>query len=101
MYSYQYGGYIYPCSIADTLPVFGISMGSDDFIVNIPTSIMTYGPLDDTYCYGSVQGNNGYGLQIYGDVLYRSAFIAHLDWRNAPNTAGFVGLSVGKKSPPS
>lgn len=58
------------------------------------------GPVDSSgvMCYGAVQSNAGYPLQIMGDVLYRSAFIAHLDWRGVAGTNGFLGLSVGKKS---
>jgi len=73
-------------------------MGDANFIVNIPQAMMTYGPVNNVYCYGAVQDNNGFPLQIFGDVLYRSAFIAHLDWRNVTGTQGFLGLSVGMKS---
>jgi len=70
------GGYCYPCD--SDLPEFSVSMG--DFLLEIPADILTYASVDDTNCYGSLQNNldvngNSFGLQIYGDPVFRSAFI--------------------------
>ena len=70
------GGYCYPC--AAQLPEFSVSMG--DYLLEIPADILTYASVDDTNCYGSLQNNldingNSFGLQIFGDPVFRSAFV--------------------------
>lgn len=93
-YSSYAGGYVYPCSANDTLPSFSIAVGNIPSIdptgrgrmVQIPTKYLAYAALDDTYCYGAIQGNGGQGLQIYGDILFRSAFFIFYD--QAPGESG-------------
>jgi len=70
------GGYCYPCDAE--LPQFSVSMG--DFLLEIPSDILTYASVDDTNCYGSLQNNLdinnvSFELQIYGDPVFRSGFI--------------------------
>jgi aspergillopepsin I len=70
------GGYCYPCD--SDLPEFSVSMG--DYLLEIPTDILTYAQVNETYCYGSVQNNldvggQSLGLQVFGDPVFRSAFV--------------------------
>lgn len=77
------GGYVYPCGAK--LPDFGVAVGAD-YTAVVPGSMVTFAQVDRTRCFGGVQGNGGAGLQIYGDVLFRTQFVvfdggkARLGW---------------------
>ncbi|KAK3052044.1 hypothetical protein LTR09_006998 [Extremus antarcticus] len=69
-YDSQNYGYMYPC-IA-TLPDFGIAIG--DYTAVINGSDITYAEASASYCFGGIQGNQGTGVQILGDVLLKQFF---------------------------
>jgi hypothetical protein len=71
----QVGGFIYPC--ATTLPDMAVGIGAD-YMAKIPGSQITFAPVDkaNTTCFGGVQGNQGAGLQIYGDTMFKSQLVA-------------------------
>lgn len=93
-----YGGWVFPSNLsASELPSFGVSMG--DTIVTVPTGLMCYSYADNAeqYCYGAVQDNiagNGQslGVQIYGDVMFRSAFVVFVNDTVNPS------LLIGEKA---
>ena len=77
-YSYYYGGYVYPCS--STLPSFSIAVGNvtehggpgggwggkAGAMVEMPPWMLTYAKMDYGFCYGSVQSNEGFPVQVFG-----------------------------------
>jgi len=91
-YSYYVGGYIFPCAQAATLPSFGVAIGSNNYMVMILPSLLNYAPVTSTWCYGGIQSNQGYALQIYGDIMFRSAFFAF------QKTTSYQGIGVAPKS---
>ena len=42
--------------------------------VTIGAEFLNYAQISDYWCYGGIQSNEGYGLQVYGDVMFRSGF---------------------------
>ncbi|KAK5730818.1 hypothetical protein LTR15_000756 [Elasticomyces elasticus] len=64
------GGYIYPCE--SELPDFGVAVG--DYTAIIKGAGINYAPLGDGTCFGGLQSNQGQGVQIYGDVLFKNFF---------------------------
>ncbi|RMZ72580.1 eukaryotic aspartyl protease [Pyrenophora seminiperda CCB06] len=87
----QVGGFIYPCSAK--LPDMSVAIG-DSYMAKIPGSQVTFATVDaaNTTCFGGVQGNQGSGLQIYGDVLFRSQLVAF--------NGGNQSLGMGQKPAP-
>ena len=71
----QVGGFIYPCGTA--LPDMSVAVG-DAGMVKIPGSQINFATVDkkNTTCFGGIQGNQGAGLQIYGDVLFKAQLVA-------------------------
>jgi hypothetical protein len=71
----QVGGFIYPCGTA--LPDMSVAVG-DVGMVKIPGSQINFATVDkkNTTCFGGIQGNQGAGLQIYGDVLFKAQLVA-------------------------
>lgn len=78
------------------MPSFGVSMG--DHIVTVPMELMCYSYADTNgeWCYSAVQSNMGsggsLGVQIYGDVMFRSAFVVFV------NDTEYPSLLVGEKA---
>ena len=73
MYSENYQGWIFPCNMK--LPNFGIAIGkvtstggntSAGTVIQIAGWMLSYARLNQTYCYGALQSNDGYGTQVYG-----------------------------------
>lgn len=95
-YSDTYGGYVFPCANKSQLQSFQVMVGdeggSNNYIVSIPAALINYAQVDKTYCYGGIQSNEGYGLQIYGDLLFRSAYFIFY------GTAGSESLGVAQKT---
>jgi hypothetical protein len=71
----QVGGFIFPCNAK--LPDMSVAIG-DSYMAKVPGNQLVFAPVDNanTTCFGGVQGNQGSGLQIYGDTLFRSQFVA-------------------------
>lgn len=71
----QVGGFIYPCAAA--LPDISVAIG-DSYMATIPGNQVTFATVDqaNTTCFGGVQGNQGAGLQIFGDTMFKAQFVA-------------------------
>jgi hypothetical protein len=71
----QVGGFIYPCKAA--LPDLSLAIG-DTYMAKIPGNQITFAKVDkaNTTCFGGVQGNQGSGLQIYGDTMFKAQLVA-------------------------
>lgn len=70
----QVGGFIYPCNAK--LPDMEVALG--DYMAKIPGKVVTFAQVDkaNTTCFGGIQGNQGAGLQIFGDTMFRSQLVA-------------------------
>jgi hypothetical protein len=86
----QVGGFIYPCGA--TLPDMSVAIG-DNYMAKIPGNQVTFATVDqaNTTCFGGIQGNQGAGLQIYGDTMFKSQFVAF--------NGGNQSLGFGEKPP--
>jgi aspergillopepsin I len=71
--SNTYGGYIFPCSA--TLPTFTFGVGSAR--ITIPATYLNYGPVTDgsSTCFGGLQSSADIGINIFGDVALKAAFV--------------------------
>ncbi|KAI0430283.1 aspartic peptidase domain-containing protein [Xylaria sp. FL1042] len=69
----QQGGYVFPCD-AD-LPDLTFSPG--DASITIPGEYINYAPADESgqTCFGGIQSSNGVGINIYGDIALKAAFV--------------------------
>ncbi|KAH7068829.1 aspartic peptidase domain-containing protein [Paraphoma chrysanthemicola] len=87
----QVGGFIYPCGAA--LPDMSVAIG-DSYMAKIPGSAITFAAVDkaNTTCFGGVQGNQGAGLQIFGDTMFKAQFVAF--------NGGNQSLGFGQKPVP-
>lgn len=87
----QVGGFIYPC--AAELPDLSVAIG-DSYMAKIPGSAVTFATVDkaNTTCFGGVQGNQGAGLQIFGDTMFKAQFVAF--------NGGNQSLGFGEKPVP-
>jgi hypothetical protein len=87
----QVGGFIYPCGA--TLPDMSVAIG-DSYMAKIPGSQITFATVDaaNTTCFGGVQGNQGAGLQIYGDTMFKAQLVAF--------NGGNQSLGFGQKPVP-
>ncbi|KAH8728756.1 aspartic peptidase domain-containing protein [Phaeosphaeriaceae sp. PMI808] len=70
----QVGGFIYPCG--SKMPDFSVAAG--DNMIKIPGNQVTFTAVDkkNTTCFGGIQGNQGAGLQIYGDTMFKAQLVA-------------------------
>jgi len=72
------GGIVFPCD--SKLPDFQVAVG-DTYMATIPGTLMNFaraGTDQNTgtpFCFGGLQSNGGSGLQIYGDVFFKSQFV--------------------------
>ncbi|KAH8901805.1 Asp-domain-containing protein [Coniochaeta sp. PMI_546] len=69
--SRTYGGYVFPCSA--TLPTFTFGVGSAR--ITIPAAYLNYGPVATNVCFGGLQSSSGIGINIFGDVALKAAFV--------------------------
>ncbi|KAH9881972.1 hypothetical protein J1614_001143 [Plenodomus biglobosus] len=85
----QVGGFIYPCAAA--LPDISVAIG-DNYMARIPGDQVTFATVDqaNTTCFGGVQGNQGAGMQIFGDTLFKAQFVVF--------NGGNQSLGVGQKT---
>ncbi|KAI0969044.1 secreted aspartic proteinase precursor [Xylaria arbuscula] len=65
------GGYVFPCSA--TLPNFTFGVGSARIV--IPGKYINYAPYSGTTCFGGIQSSSGIGINIFGDVALKSAYV--------------------------
>lgn len=71
--SATYGGYVFPCTA--TLPTFTYNVGSVSIV--IPASYLNYAPVEDgsSTCYGGLQSSADIGINIFGDVALKAAYV--------------------------
>lgn len=71
----QVGGFIYPCGAK--LPDMSVAIG-DTYMAKIPGSMVKFATVDkaNTTCFGGIQGNQGAGLQIFGDTMFKAQLVA-------------------------
>ncbi|PVI03538.1 acid protease [Periconia macrospinosa] len=86
----QVGGFIYPC--AAKLPDMAVAIG-DSYMAKIPGNQITFATVDqaNTTCFGGIQGNQGAGLQIYGDTMFKAQLVAF--------NGGNQSVGFGEKPP--
>ncbi|KAF6809078.1 endothiapepsin precursor [Colletotrichum sojae] len=70
-YDSSQGGYTFPCSAA--APAFSFGVGSAR--VTIPGTYMNYAPISTSTCFGGLQSSSGIGINIFGDVALKAAFV--------------------------
>ncbi|KAF5714857.1 hypothetical protein FMUND_7238 [Fusarium mundagurra] len=72
-YSSSYGGYVFSCSA--TLPSFSFVVGG--VTITIPGSYINYAPVQDgsTTCLGGIQPSDDIGINIFGDIALKAAFV--------------------------
>lgn len=87
--SRTYGGYVFPC--ASTLPSLTFGVGAAR--ITIPASYLNYERVTpgSSTCFGGLQSSSGLGINIFGDVALKSAFVVFngenpptLGWANKP-----------------
>ncbi|KAI0130286.1 secreted aspartic proteinase precursor [Xylariales sp. AK1849] len=68
-----YGGYVFSCTA--TLPTFTYLIGTKSIV--IPATYLNYAPVEDgsSTCYGGLQSSEGVGLNIYGDIALKAAYV--------------------------
>ncbi|CAK7229788.1 hypothetical protein SCUCBS95973_007346 [Sporothrix curviconia] len=71
--SNTYGGYVFSCSA--TLPTFTFGVGSSR--ITIPGNYLNYAPVEtgSSTCFGGLQDSSDIGINIFGDVALKSAFV--------------------------
>ncbi|KAK0612786.1 aspartic peptidase domain-containing protein [Bombardia bombarda] len=71
--SRSYGGYVFPCS-AD-IPSFTFGVGTAR--ITIPGKYINYGEVTEgsTTCFGGIQSSSGVGINIFGDVALKAAYV--------------------------
>ena len=73
------GGYVFPCN-AD-LPSFTYTVSAAGSLnateITIPGSYMNFAPAEMGMgsCYGALQSSDGFGVNIYGDVALKAAYV--------------------------
>lgn len=72
-YDNSQGGYTFSCDT--TLPEFTFAVESST--ITVPGAYVNYAPIDDTgaTCFGGIQSSSGIGINIFGDVALKSAFV--------------------------
>ncbi|KAI0397957.1 secreted aspartic proteinase precursor [Xylariaceae sp. FL0594] len=65
------GGWTFPCSAS--LPTFTFGIGSAR--ITIPARYINYAPYTSTTCFGGIQSSSGIGINIFGDVALKSAYV--------------------------
>ncbi|OAQ65154.1 secreted aspartic proteinase precursor [Pochonia chlamydosporia 170] len=72
-YDNSQGGYTFSCDT--TLPTF--SFGVSSSTITIPGEYLNFAPTDDSgeTCFGGLQSSSGIGINIFGDVALKAAFV--------------------------
>ncbi|ETN45196.1 uncharacterized protein HMPREF1541_10073 [Cyphellophora europaea CBS 101466] len=83
----QAGGVIFPCN-AD-LPDLDVRVG-DSYVATIPGNSINFAEVGtdtetgESFCFGGIQSNQGIPFAIYGDVFFKSQFVA-FEGGNSPS----------------
>ncbi|EQB55064.1 hypothetical protein CGLO_05040 [Colletotrichum gloeosporioides Cg-14] len=86
-YDSSQGGYTFPCSA--TVPSFTFGVGSAR--VTIPASYLNYAPVSTSTCFGGLQSSSGIGINIFGDVALKAAFVV---FDGASNRLGWAAKTL-------
>ncbi|KAI1463796.1 penicillopepsin [Daldinia caldariorum] len=78
----QQGGFTFPCDA--TLPDLQIDVGGN--MATVKGTDINFAQVDDQTCFGGLQATTA-GLQIYGDIFFKSNFVA---FNGGNNTLGFA-----------
>lgn len=67
------GGWVFPCS--SKLPDLHIQL-APNFLGTIPGELINFNAVSESgaTCFGGLQSNQGSGIQIFGDVMFKSMF---------------------------
>ncbi|KAH8681774.1 aspartic peptidase domain-containing protein [Xylariales sp. PMI_506] len=76
------GGFTFPCS--STLPDLQVDVGGT--MATVKGSVINFAPVDASTCFGGVQPTTS-DLQIYGDIFFKSNFVA---FNIGNNSLGFA-----------
>lgn len=81
-YSEVEGGYTLSCS--GSPPDFNIFIGTTK--ITVPGSYIAYAPLTTggATCFGGLQPNTGIGLNIFGDIALKAAYVVFEDSGSSP-----------------
>ncbi|KAF3014736.1 Type I transmembrane sorting receptor [Neopestalotiopsis sp. 37M] len=81
-YSELEGGYTLSCN--GSPPDFNIFIGTTK--ITVPGSYIAYAPLTTggTTCFGGLQPNTGIGLNIFGDIALKAAYVVFEDSGSSP-----------------
>ncbi|KAI0394852.1 acid protease [Xylariaceae sp. FL0594] len=82
----QQGGFTIPCDA--TLPDLQLAVG-DKAMATIKGKDLNFAPVDETgqTCFGGLQAGQSGGLQVYGDIFFKSNFVV---FNGGDNTLGFA-----------
>ncbi|KAI1643090.1 acid protease [Daldinia loculata] len=78
----QQGGFTFPCSAQ--LPDLQLDVGGT--MATVKGTDINFAQVDDQTCFGGLQATTA-GLQIYGDIFFKSNFVA---FNGGNNTLGFA-----------
>ncbi|RSL49824.1 hypothetical protein CEP54_012245 [Fusarium duplospermum] len=67
----DYNAYTFPCRT--NLPTFSFAVGG--VTITIPGTYLNYAAIDGTTCYGSLQPSDNIGINIFGDIALKAAFV--------------------------
>ncbi|KAI3333761.1 aspartic peptidase domain-containing protein [Ustulina deusta] len=81
----QQGGFTIPCNA--TLPDLQLAVGNAT--ATIKGADLSFAPVDATgeTCFGGLQAGSSGGLQVYGDIFFKSNFVV---FNGGDNTLGFA-----------
>ncbi|KAI1194029.1 aspartic peptidase domain-containing protein [Nemania serpens] len=81
----QQGGFTIPC--ASKLPDLQLAVG--DAMATVKGSDLSFAPVDAAgkTCFGGLQAGESGGLQVYGDIFFKSNFVV---FNGGNNTLGFA-----------
>ncbi|KAI1435475.1 acid protease [Xylaria sp. CBS 124048] len=80
------GGFTVPCSAE--LPDLQLAVGNNA-MATVKGSYLNFAPVDesDQMCFGGLQAGESGGLQVYGDIFFKSNFVV---FNGGNNTLGFA-----------
>ncbi|KAI8952981.1 aspartic peptidase domain-containing protein [Xylaria longipes] len=81
----QQGGFTIPCNAK--LPDLQLAIG--DAMATVKGADLSFAPVDQTgtTCFGGLQAGESGGLQVYGDIFFKSNFVV---FNGGNNTLGFA-----------
>ncbi|SLM39453.1 Aspartic peptidase, active site [Lasallia pustulata] len=71
------GGWVFPCQ--ESLPDFRVLVGGEGQgqggWATVQGGLLNFADVGGGSCFGGLQGNNGQGIQIFGDVFFKALFV--------------------------